>query len=292
MTTIPDDVVEELPYNPKNVLIEKEDVQRLLATFGIERKVHNIDIYRKAFVHKSYCTRKNENAVNGNEKCPPDCLPLQEESNERLEFLGDAILNIVVANYLFDRYSGENEGFLTKMRTKLVNGQMLAVLSKRIGLQKYVIISQQVEANDGRHNKNMLEDIFEAFIAAIFLDFNETRIKTKSMPDFSGVGFQIAEKWIIGVYEGMLDFAELIRSNQNYKDMLIKFCQYTYQFVPRFLEMDVSIINNRKIFTVCIQNDKGANIGVGKDETKKKAEQMAAFKALCYYGQVDSRAMD
>jgi ribonuclease III len=286
------DDVEELPYNPKNVLIQKEDVQKLLAMFGIERKVHNIDIYRKAFVHKSYCTRKNENAVNGNEKCPSDCLPLQEESNERLEFLGDAILNIVVANYLFDRYAGENEGFLTKMRTKLVNGQMLAYLSKRIGLQKYVIISQQVEANDGRQNKNMLEDIFESFIAAIFLDFNETRIKTKSMPDFSGVGFQIAEKWIIGVYESMLDFAELIRSNQNYKDMLIKFCQHTYQFVPRFLEMDVSIINSRKIFTICIQNDKGANVGVGKDDTKKKAEQRAAFKALCYYGQVDSTAMD
>jgi len=65
--------------------------------------VNNINIYRRAFVHKSYCRRKNENFLNGNVNCPPDCLPLQEESNERLEFLGDAILNMVVGLYVFER---------------------------------------------------------------------------------------------------------------------------------------------------------------------------------------------
>ena len=112
MSNLPD----LLPYNPLNILVQKSDILNLTKNFK------DINLYRKAFVHKSYCTRKNENFLNGNINCPPGCLPLQEDSNERLEFLGDSILNMVVADYLFERYPDENEGFLTRMRTKLVNG--------------------------------------------------------------------------------------------------------------------------------------------------------------------------
>lgn len=80
-----------LPYNPNNTLLQESDLRKILDTYDIHDNVNNIDIYRKALVHKSYCTRKNENFLNGNVNCPHDCLPLQEESNERLEFLGDAI---------------------------------------------------------------------------------------------------------------------------------------------------------------------------------------------------------
>jgi len=162
----------QLPYNTKNRLIDQSDVLSLLE-YGNICIINNINIYRRAFVHKSYCTRKNENYLDGNLKCPDECMPLQEESNERLEFLGDSILNLIVASYLFERYPGVNEGFLTTMRTKLVNGKMLAFLSGQINLGNFVIMSQQIEGNDGRKNKNILEDTFEAFIAAIYLDFDQ-----------------------------------------------------------------------------------------------------------------------
>ena len=110
-------------------------------------------------------------------------MPLQENSNERLEFLGDSILNLTVARYVFDRYPDDNEGFLTNMRTKLVNGKMLAFLGEKIGLQNHVVISKQIESNRGRSNKNVLEDAFEALIGAIFLD-NEDKNRN---------GFQIKQ---------------------------------------------------------------------------------------------------
>jgi len=182
------------------------------------------------------------------------------------------------------------------MRTKLVNGNMLAFLSKNIGFDAFALISQQIEANEGRQNKNVLEDTFESFIAAIFLDFNEKKI-TKQKPvdpskpyaahaDYSGMGFQIAERWIIGVLEEWVDFADLVNTNQNYKDLLIKYYQHSVQSIPRFLEVDVSMEGNKKMFTICIKDSGDSIIGVGKADSKKKAEQLAAHKALVYLGQL------
>jgi ribonuclease-3 len=278
-------VDDELPYNGKNILLQKEDVNAILSKYGVEGFT-NLDMYRKAFVHKSYCTRKNENFINGNEQCPSNCIPLQEDSNERLEFMGDAVLAMVVAKYLYERYPYENEGFLTKMRTKLVNGVMLASLSKTVGLQKYILLSKQIEENDGRNNKNILEDTFESFIAAVFTDFNDKKIKSKNYGDVSGMGFQIAEKWIVNVIETHVDFAELVRMNNNYKDMLIKFYQHNFQVIPRFFEVNVVMESNRKMFTVCIKNEVDTVVGVGKGDSKKKAEQAAAYQALLYHGQI------
>ena len=108
----------ETPYNNKNILIKEDDVNNILRKYGIKMKCINIDFYRNALVHKSYSTRKNENFISGNLNCPKDCLPLQEECNERYEFLGDSVLSTTVANYLYMRYPEQNEGFLTKTNIK------------------------------------------------------------------------------------------------------------------------------------------------------------------------------
>jgi len=245
---------EETPYNNKNVLITENDVNKILSRFGINSKCITVDFYRKSFVNKSYSTRKNDNFVTGNENCPIDCLPLQEECNERFEFLGDSVLSTTVANYLYERYPDQQEGFLTKMRSKLVNGYMLSDLCRHVGLNKWIIISKQIEENNGRDNYKILEDIFEAFICAIFMDFNNIN-SNKCETDTSGIGFQIAEKWIIGVIEDKVDFAELIKQNKNYKDKLIKYFQHTYLRLPVFYENDVKIVNNKKIFTIVVKNN-------------------------------------
>lgn len=259
-------LVSTLPYNNKNVLVSFDDVSKLLGQ-DLTPLVKDINLYRKAFVHKSYCTRKNENFINGNVNCPEDCLPLQDESNERLEFLGDAVLSIVVARYLFERFPDENEGYLTKMRTKLVNGLMLAHLASLINLGSLLTISKQIEESGGRENKKLLEDCFEAFIGAIFLD-----------TDFATV-----DTWITTLIEKRIDFSALICSNHNYKDIMLKHYQHTYGYVPRFFETKIEN-NSRtggtggkvKIYHVCAKDQKDQVIGRGKGPTKKQAENDCA----------------
>lgn len=270
MTTSIDD---ELPYNDNNKVLQHEDLSNILKQFDVDQ-YYDINYYRRAFIHKSYVTRKNENYLDGNTNCPVNCLPLQENSNERLEFLGDSVLSLTVARYVFERYPDNNEGFLTNMRTKLVNGKMLAFLADKIGLNKHLVISKQIEKNRGRSNKNILEDALEAFIGAIFLD-NEDR---------GANGFQVAERWIIAVIESLVDFSDLIHNVQNHKDVLIKYCMHTFNWRPTFHEISVIDVDNCKLHTVVCKNDKGDVIGIGKNSTRKNAEIDASEKGLSFYG--------
>lgn len=257
--------IKQVPFNPKNILITSEDINLFLSKYDINAKHINIDLYRCAMVHKSYCTRKNENFVEGNTDCPLDCVPLQEESNERLEYLGDAILNKVVASYLFERYPDQNEGFLTRTRTKIVNGKMLAHLCKCIGLEKFILLSKQIEENDGRNTiLNIQEDTLESFIAAIYLD----------------LGDKIVSEWIINMLEYHIDFADLINKNSNYKDMLLKYFQQNYGYLPKFYEIDMSIHNNHKIFKIHLKDNKDNVITTGTGNNRKEAENDASKKAL------------
>lgn len=265
-----------LPYNELNVLIEEQDVLDIHKRFGVRTDKLDIDMYRTAMVHRSYCTRKNENFVNGNMQCPPSCLPLQEESNERLEFLGDAVINVIIGKYLFDRYPDENEGFLTKLRTKLVNGTMLAHLSELVELQRFVMISKQIETNNGRLNKKILEDVFEAFVGAMYVD-SEKQQKN---------ALETVETWLITLIEENIDFSELIATNTNHKDIFLKYFQHTYNYVPKFYEINTENVNNGKVYTVCIKDKQKAVISTGRGLSKKHAENDAAFNALKYYGQV------
>ena len=264
---------ETTPYNIKKYLITADDLNLLLKDHGVDRNFHDLNYYRMAFVHKSYCTRRNENFVNGNTKCPVGCQALQECSNERLEFLGDSVLNLVVANYLYDRFPDSEEGFLTKMRTKLVNGQMLAVLSEKIGLDRYVLISKQIEENGGRKNQKILEDTFEALIGAIFLDFGDE-------------GFSVSSEFIVDIIENNVDFSELITSNNNYKDMLLKFFQHNFSALPKFVEIAVENKQSGKMYTIGVQNKNGILIATGTGSNKKQGENEASLNALKYLGQV------
>lgn len=289
---IPDN---ELPYNPSNVLPNKEDIHSFFNNHGLDNiDFHNINIYRNAFIHRSYCTMKNDDFDSGNERCPEDCLPLQEMSYERLEFIGDAILGMVTATYLYERYPDQSEGFLSKLRTKLVNGKMLGFLSNKIGFNKYVLLSKQVEEIQGRNNYKIMEDVFEAFIGAIFIDFNENgeeinishNLTKRGFEPLSGYGYQIAEKWIISIFEKYIDFAELINKKNNFKDMLVHHMQFTYQDIPKFYEISIDVQNNQKVFTYCVKDKSGLILGKACGFTKKEAENNSAKEALIYYGKI------
>jgi len=261
--------ISEQPFNVQNKVIDVDAVNELISQFSVNVPVKDISIYRTAMVHKSYCTRKNENALEGNLDCPPGCVPLQEESHERLEFLGDSVLGIIIASYVFKRFPSENEGFLTKMRTKLVNGKMLAHLCQIAKLPPWILISKQIEDNNGRMNRNILEDTFEAFLGAMFLDTGS---------------IDAPEAWIINLIEENIDFVELIMSNTNYKDTLIKWCMHNQSYSPRFLELNARNTRDGKIYTVCIKDNNNVTLGTGEGETKKMAENDAAMNALKYLG--------
>lgn len=259
-----------LPYNPINRAISEADVNRMLSKYGVHKGVKSVSIYRNAMVHRSYCTRKNENFVNGNTQCPGDCVPLQEESNERLEFLGDAVINLTIAKYLFDRYPDENEGFLTKLRTKLVNGIMLAHLAQIAGVQHHIMISKQIEESNGRNNKKIMEDAFEAFIGAMFLDNDDQ-------------GYQTTETWLITLIETEIDFSELIAQNTNFKDTLLKHFQHTFNYLPKFYEISTENTQNGKVYNVCVRDKNETIIATGTGPNKKHAENDCAKNALKHY---------
>ena len=264
--------INDMPYNNKNILLENKDLEKILYDNGInieEYKINNINLFRTAFVHQSYCTMKNHDFANSNIKCPEDCLPLQDMSYERLEFLGDSILDMIVSEYIFERFPDQNEGFLSKIRTKIVNGKMLGFLSNQIGLSRYAIISKQVDESNGRNNYKIMEDIFEAFIAALFLD--------------SYNNYNIVQNWIIYIIENYIDFSDLIATKTNYKDMLISYMQHHLQDAPKFLEMNVITKDNVKIFKYCIKDKNNAVISTANGMTKKEAENNVALEALKHY---------
>jgi len=281
---------EELPYNNNNVLLSDNDLKTFFNRNGLtDIKYNNINLYRNAFIHKSYCTMKNADFESGNINCPKDCIPLQDISYERLEFLGDAILNMVVANYLYFRFPDQNEGFLSKIRTRIVNGKMLGFLSNEIGFPKFAIISKQVEEANGRNNYKIMEDIFEAFIGALYTDFQsqEDSVKLPSkiqLTPLTGAGYYIAEKWIIYIIENYIDFSELIIQKTNYKDMLVSYMQHSMQDMPKFCELGVITKDSVKIFNYCVKNRNNDTIATSTGYSKKEAENNVSKEALIYYG--------
>jgi len=283
---------DELPFNPINIILKEEDLKEFFDNNGLIGVLYNnLNLYRNAFIHKSYCSMKNTDFISSNSKCPPNCIPLQDVSYERLEFLGDAILNLIVANYLYMRFPEQNEGFLSKIRTRIVNGKMLGSLAEKIGFNKFAIISKQVEDANGRINYKIMEDIFEAFIGALYIDFQTTKDNVVlpehlPVPTLSGAGYFIAELWIISIIENHIDFSDLILQKTNYKDMLVNYTQQTYQFTPRYFELNIITKDNTKIFNYCIKDRSGMSIATATGFSKKEAENNVSKEALIYYGQL------
>lgn len=217
----------------------------------------NIEHYCQAFVHKSIqkYTKNNSSAVN-----------YTKQSYERYEYLGDSVLSLIIANYLFKKYSDKTEGFLTRIRTKLVNGKTLARFARHLDLGKHILMSSNVEKIDGRNNDRILEDVFEALICAIYLD----------------LGFEKANRFVIRVLEEVIDFKQL-EEDDNYKDILLRFCQNKMNTTPTYDTIEVNGPPHLREFKVaCYIQGIQYKYGVGK--CKKIAEQQAAKFTLQHFG--------
>tara|TARA_B110000008_G_scaffold274708_1_gene310904 strand:- start:1744 stop:2856 length:1113 start_codon:yes stop_codon:yes gene_type:complete len=232
------------PYNSKNIEISEAQVSAILKKYGVPDKVHNIKLYKRAFVHKSYCKRpKIENEENGViiAEQPSNCLPLKTKSNERLEFLGDGVLECITKYYLYRRFPKENEGFMTEKKIALVKNESIGKMAYDMGLNKWYIVSANAEEKKTRTNLKKLGCLFESFLGALFLDFNKINIRDDEKwfdkVFVTGPGFQIAQIFVETVFDNHVNWNELLQTNDNYKNILQVMLQKKFQVTPHYVEI-------------------------------------------------------
>ena len=233
------------PYNPLNVEITLNEVQFILTKYGLPCEVHNLNLYKRAFVHRSYTKRPHFENLQQNitiAERPDDCLPLKTKSNERLEFLGDGILELVTKYYLYRRFPKENEGFMTEKKIAIVKNEAIGRIALEMGLHKWLILSRHAEEKKIRTNLKKLGCLFESFLGALFLDVNKTIVADEAglFNDFfvTGPGFQMAQKFVENIFEKHIDWIELIRNDDNYKNILQVKIQKEFKVTPHYLEIE------------------------------------------------------
>ena len=295
LVATPDEIVSGYinPFNKVNKLLTKNTVQNILKKYGIFQNINNLDLYQDAMVHESYtiskiktiCSRDNVKIV----KNPDGCVLLRERSYERLEFLGDAVIENIIVSYLYRRYPDQREGFLSSMKMNLVNRITLGHLAKVIGLNEYLVIGRTLDdLQNARDEDKILCDVFEAFIASIYLDFNND--KHGFLSSFiSGAGYQVAELFLINLIEdesSQLDITTFILDDRNYKNKIVKLIKRLHKYNPIFkvAKSDISK-SGEQIITVQIVNPNTKEvIGEGKGQNMKKAEQDASKNTLIKMG--------
>ncbi len=219
------------------------------------RKIYDIYAYRFHSPELVYQAFLHTSGINS----PKD----RNSSYERLEFLGDAVLELSVTEYLFNNYPNLPEGDLTKMRSKLVNKITLSKISKELGFNRLIKISEGAEKDNIRNLNSILSDIYESYIGALYLDAN----------------FKEANKFI---FKTLLSKHELLIPSpeiQNYKGNLLEYCHSKNIVNPEFIVTNADGPAHGLIYEVSIYiDDEFYSSGVAK--TKKYAEQIASKKAL------------
>jgi ribonuclease-3 len=202
----------------------------------------NLELYRLATIHSSIAA-ENKHGL--------------KESNERLEYLGDAILGAAVADYLFKKFPFKPEGFLTEIRSRIVNREALNLLARKIGVGNIV----QFDSKNTHLQQVILGNTLEAIVGAIYLD--KGYLRTRKF---------VIDKMIVPNY----DLEELVNSNPNFKSKVIEWAQREGHEV-RFEIVNVKKAKNHKEFTAQVIVDNEPK-GTGYGNSKKKAEQDAALK--------------
>ncbi|HIB54837.1 MAG TPA: ribonuclease III [Nitrospirales bacterium] len=183
--------------------------------------------------------------------------------NERLEFLGDAVLDLMISEYLMSRFREADEGSLSQMKARLVSKDILSKLSKHLALGTYLILGRGEELNDGRQKPSLLADTLEALIAAVYLDG----------------GLSPARRLVLNIYRE--EFSPLSSNGHEVDDksQLQELCQRRYGLLPIYQLRHTSGPDHHRTFEVEVHL-KDERYGTGAGRTKKKAEQQAAKQAL------------
>lgn len=231
-----------------------EEITRL--SFEIESKLgysfKDRNLLNLAFIHRSYINEHKEVA----------------NHNERLEFLGDSVLNMLVADYLYRYLPSTPEGELSVLRSRLVEANSCFTYVQKYDLGKYLLLGKGERMNDGRGRESILADLFEAIIGAIYLDG----------------GIEAAKRFLFKNFSVEID-AILKMPLRNFKALLQDYCQKKFQQTPSYKVLTEEGPDHSKIFKIAVVvSDK--EVGVGQGPSKKEAQQSAAEEALKFF-QVD-----
>ena len=192
--------------------------------------------------------------------------------NERLEFMGDAVLSAVVSEYLFEKFPDMPEGELSTMRAALVQSQALASYSRSFGVGDFLYLGHGEEKNDGRNRQSTLENVFEAIIAAIYLDAQEQ-------------GFFEVKKLVLPIIKAQLADSNFALNHTDAKTELQQLIQQTEGDFLEYRIVSESGPDHNKTFTVSAMLNSNV-IGTGEGHSKREAEQAAAREALKLFGKL------
>lgn len=202
---------------------------------------HNIELYKLALVHKSASITLDDG---------------RQINNERLEFLGDAVIESITSDYLFIEFPDRDEGFMTQLRSKMVSRQSLNGIAKNIGLDELV-----VHSNGNYTQKHIYGDAFEAMVGAIYLD----------------QGYDFVNRLLINdIYGRYLSIEDMLESETDFKSRLVEWCQKNHHTLEFHTDYKKGCSSRYPVFVSTIYVD-DIVIGSGAGESKKEAEQNAAF---------------
>lgn len=288
-TIFKDDGSEEIiqiPYNINNFFASENDIINILKSLNVNvEKINHLNFFHKSFTHKSYCKKnlipdkilEQSKSEMGN---PANLLELQDSSYERLEYFGDRVVKLIISKYLFYRYPNENEGFMTRLQTKLEDKKNLSAMSKKIGLGKYFIISKHIEQLNGRNLDKIHEDVFEAFMGALYLSN----------------GLETCVWFLINLLETMIDYSDKLYRDNNYKDKLLRYHHKQKWKFPKYIMVYYEGPPHKRKYIMGVEKqikdeDKDKNLSLkdkcisfGFGNSKKEGEQNAAKMSLIIYG--------
>lgn len=214
----------------------------------IDYKFNDESLLKKALIHRSF----------GNEN-----WEYKNINNEKLELLGDAVLDLIVTEYLYKNFEVATEGELAKLKSMIVSEPVLANISSELKLGNYLLLSKGEELTGGRERESILGDVFEALLGAIYLDSEINTVR------------DVALKYLIYKIEHINENDELI----DYKTILQEYSQRVYKIIPIYEVINELGPDHKKSFEISVSIEERKIIGRGIGKNKKQAEQLAAREA-------------
>lgn len=291
-------------YNPNNCLLNRTFVEEILGKFcGTTIKIYDLRKYQLAFVHKSVKYRDispyTDDVLKDVAKAQLNNTPIEDvikkygtwnngdpmiftQDYEHIEFVGDGWIGSIVGDYLYSLFPRQDEGFYTKLKQRIVCTGGLASLSQHIGFDKYLLLSSRNEQLYGRTNPTYLEDVFEAFCAAIKQD----------------LGIQMLTLFLKNAIESAMDFEYFITNDTNYKDKLMRYFQSNGWKQPVYFDIQEEGLKHNKTYTVGISwfneldtiglkpilFNNEPYLSIASDKVKKSAQKETARLALERFG--------
>jgi len=226
-------------------LLSNDKIEELESRMGC--KIKNKNLFIQALVHRSYLEESEELTI----------------SNERLEFLGDAILSLIVAEYLYSHFPEKDEGFLTKVRAKVVNRTALANAAESLDLSSFIIIGKNLSLSFKNGARTVLSDALEAIVGAVYLDS----------------GLDITKKFINRILIKPVSKDDDFLLDENFKSQLLEYAQSKRMDNPIYVVIDEEGPQHNRVFTVKVLIGRD-EYGIGQGKNKKSAEQDAAKAAM------------